>query len=158
MYTAVRNENYFRINSDISSTCLCLLSFGWNKIRFIFCWLQKVLSLMTSSNGNILYASCSSWWESTYRSPVGSPNKDQWRGALMFYLICTWTNEIDAGDLRRHRSHNDVIVMNKIILTCYHHIWWPCPMPFAPHWSHPLNFETVIKWPPFNRRHFQINF
>ena len=26
-----------------------------------------------------------------YRSPVNSPRKGQWRGALMFYLICTRT-------------------------------------------------------------------
>ena len=27
-----------------------------------------------------------------HRSPVNSPHKGQWRGALMFSLICTWTN------------------------------------------------------------------
>ena len=26
-----------------------------------------------------------------HRSPVNSPYKGQWRGALMFYLICVWT-------------------------------------------------------------------
>ena len=26
------------------------------------------------------------------RSPANSPHKSQWHGALMFYLICTWTN------------------------------------------------------------------
>ena len=50
-----------------------------------------------------------------HRSPVNSPNKGQWRGALMFSLICAringWVNNGEAGDLRRHRSHNDVIVM-----------------------------------------------
>ena len=47
--------------------------------------------------------------------PVNSPHKGQWRGALMFSLICArindWVNNRDAGDLRRHRGHNDVIVM-----------------------------------------------
>ena len=38
-----------------------------------------------------------------------SPHKHQWRGALMFSLICTWTNNRYAGDLRHH--HYDVIVM-----------------------------------------------
>ena len=28
-----------------------------------------------------------------HRSPVNSPHKDQWRGALMFSLICAWTND-----------------------------------------------------------------
>ena len=48
-------------------------------------------------------------------SPVGSPHKGQWRGALMFCLICAWingwVNNREAGDLRRHRSHYDVTVM-----------------------------------------------
>ena len=42
--------------------------------------------------------------------------KGQWRRALMFSLICSWTNSWtnneDAGDLRRHRAHYDVTVMN----------------------------------------------
>ena len=50
-----------------------------------------------------------------HRSPVKSPHKGQWRGALMFSLICTrtngWVNNREAGDLRRHRAHYDVIVM-----------------------------------------------
>ena len=50
-----------------------------------------------------------------HRSPVNSPHKGQWRGALMFSLICAWINDWvnnrEAGDLRRHRAHCDVIVM-----------------------------------------------
>ena len=48
--------------------------------------------------------------------PVNSPHKGQWRGALMFTLICArindWVNNREAGDLRRHLDHYDVIVMN----------------------------------------------
>ena len=51
-----------------------------------------------------------------HRSPVNSPHKGQWRGALMFTLICTringWVNNCEAGDLRCNRAHHDVIVMN----------------------------------------------
>ena len=51
-----------------------------------------------------------------HQSPVNSPHKGQWRGALMFPLICVWTNTWanngDAGDLRRYRAHHYVIVMN----------------------------------------------
>ena len=47
-------------------------------------------------------------------SPVNSPHKGQWRGALMFSLICVWINDWvnnrEAGDLRRYRAHYDVIV------------------------------------------------
>ena len=50
-----------------------------------------------------------------HRSPVTSPQKGQWRGALMFSLICVWINDWvnnrQAGDLRRYRLHYDVIVM-----------------------------------------------
>ena len=53
------------------------------------------------------------------RSPVNSPHKGQWRGALMFSLICAWTNgwitDWDAGDARRHRAHFDVTVMGNDI-------------------------------------------
>ena len=51
-----------------------------------------------------------------HRSPMNSPHKGQWRGALMFTLICAringWVNNREAGDLRRKRAHYDVIVMN----------------------------------------------
>ena len=50
-----------------------------------------------------------------HRSPVNSPHKGQWRGALMFSLIYAringWVNNREAGDLRRHQAHCDVIVM-----------------------------------------------
>ena len=54
-----------------------------------------------------------------HRSPVNSPHKGQWRGALMFTLICAWingwVNNGEAGDLRRYRAHYDVIVMQSCI-------------------------------------------
>ena len=50
-----------------------------------------------------------------HRSSVDSPHKGQWRGALMFSLICArtngWANNRDAGDVRLHRTHYDVTVM-----------------------------------------------
>ena len=50
-----------------------------------------------------------------HRSPVNSPHKGQWRGALIFSLICSWingwVNNGEAGDLRRHHAHYDVIVI-----------------------------------------------
>ena len=63
---------------------------------------------MTSSNGNIFRVTghlCHRW----------IPRKGQWRGALMFSLICAWingwVNNGMAGDSRCHRAHCDVIVM-----------------------------------------------
>ena len=48
--------------------------------------------------------------------PVNFPHKGQWRGALLFALICAWingwVNNREAGDLRCYRAHYDVIVIN----------------------------------------------
>ena len=50
-------------------------------------------------------------------SPVTGefPHKGKWRGALMFSFICVWVNgwinNSEAGVLRRHPAHYDVIVM-----------------------------------------------
>ena len=55
-----------------------------------------------------------------HRSPVISPHKSQRRGALIFF-ICAWTNcwvnNRDASNLRRHRAHYNVTVMNKLLKT-----------------------------------------
>ena len=52
--------------------------------------------------------------------PVNSPHKGQWRGALMFSLICAringWVNDREASDLIRHHAHYNVTVME----------WKPC--------------------------------
>ena len=52
-----------------------------------------------------------------HRSPVNSPHKGQWRGALMFSFIYAWIHgwvkNREDGSLRRHRAHHDVIVMLK---------------------------------------------
>ena len=65
-----------------------------------------------------------------HRSPANSPHKGQWRGALMFSLICAWingwVNNGEAGDLRRHRAHYDAIVMNNPDLHC-----WPLDLRFT---------------------------
>ena len=52
---------------------------------------------------------------SIHQSPVNSPHKSQWRGSLMFSLICVRINggikNHEAGDLERHRAHYNVFVM-----------------------------------------------
>ena len=67
------------------------------------------------------------------QSPVNSPHKGQWRGALIFSLICVWingwVNNREAGDLRRHRAHYDVVVMltsnRHLGCLCRHFGWRP---------------------------------
>ena len=69
---------------------------------------------------------------SIHRSPVNSvnyPHKGQWRGALMFSLICTringWVNNGEAGDLRCYHAHYDITVMPPFaiamlyVISCY---------------------------------------
>ena len=58
------------------------------------------------------------YWPSVWgipRSPVNSPHKGQWQEALMLSLIYPWingwVNNREAGDLRCHGTHYDVIVM-----------------------------------------------
>ena len=56
-----------------------------------------------------------------HRSPMDSPRKGQWRGAVMFSVICAWTNgwakDRDAGGLRRHRVPYDVSVMLRWLIS-----------------------------------------
>ena len=82
----------------------------------LFCWPHEAI--------------CNAWWRhqmetfprywpfvrGIHRStPVNSLHKGQWRRALMFSLICAWingsVNNREADDLRRHRAHYDVYVM-----------------------------------------------
>ena len=55
-----------------------------------------------------------------HRSPVNSPHKGRWHGALMFPLICVWINvwvsNSEAGDLGRYQAHYDVTVMYGVIM------------------------------------------
>ena len=73
-----------------------------------------MITIMTSSNGNIVHVT-GPFVQGIHRASVNSPHKGQCRVALMFSLICTWingwVNNREAGDLRRHRSHYDFIVM-----------------------------------------------
>ena len=119
-----------------------------------------------------------------HRFPVNSPHKGQWRGALMFSLICAringWVNNGGAGDLRRYRAHYDVIVMHVVagidwwrINGCYSLTLLPNPHPLPPHpppTTHPppLNgplrgtiiSEILIKIQTFSftKIHLQLSF
>ena len=54
-----------------------------------------------------------------HRSAVNSSHKGQWRGSMMFFVDSSvysgaeyYLNNLEACDLRRHRAHDDVIVMS----------------------------------------------
>ena len=77
-----------------------------------------------------------------HRSPVNSPHTGQWRGTLMFSLISGWINgwvdNREAGDLRRHRGHYDVIVMSKC------------------NYSHGISHDNVLSWKPTGLKSWNI--
>ena len=62
-------------------------------------------------------------------SLVDSPYKGQWSRALMFSLVCAWingwVNSHEAGDLRRHHTHYDIIVMTNGKLWLIQVMVWP---------------------------------
>ena len=90
-------------------------------VLYIIRYLSSHKSL-ASGDPRIFYDDVIKWkhpprdW-SFVRSPLNSSHKGQWRGASMFSLICVginaWVNNREAGDLRRHRAHYDVIVMSQ---------------------------------------------
>ena len=79
----------------------------------IFC-----VSMMTSSNGNIFRVTGPLCGEFTgHRSPVNSSHKGQWRGALMFCLICALIKRLSKQSWgwwfeTPTRAHYDVIIMS----------------------------------------------
>ena len=102
-------------SSDDAMRCYICLSYHWFKQLFITLSHDDVIKWKHFP----LYWSFGKW--KIHRSPVDSPHKDQWCGALMFSLIwaCTngWANNRYAGDLRRHRAHYGVTVMST---PCYY--------------------------------------
>ena len=88
--------------------------------------------MITSSNGNIFRVAGHLHGEFTGHRWIPRTKASDWRGALLFSLICAWmngwVNNREAGDLRRHRAHYDVIVMDG---ACQHPECW-C----AGNWRH----------------------
>ena len=91
-----------------------------------------VIILCYPHNGVIKWKHFPRYWpfvRGFHRSPVNFPHKGQRRGAYMFLFICAWTNawvnNRDAGDLRHHRTHYDVIVMGRLVSSIY---WYYLPI------------------------------
>ena len=88
--------------------------------RYGFLWFRIIFvdQMMSFHDDVIKWKHFPRYWpfvRGIHRSLVNSPHKSQWRGALMFSLICAWingwVNNREAGDLRRHRAHNGITVM-----------------------------------------------
>ena len=95
----------FRVFSNIH--CLTLIYVFWVEI---------------SHGGVIKWKHFPRYWPfvwGIHRSPVNSPHKGQWRGALMFSLVCAWINgwinNHEAADLRRPRP-----IMTSLWYTQFH--------------------------------------
>ena len=86
-------------------------------IYFLFSWWRHQME--TCSTSLAFVRGIDLWLQGFHRSPVKSPHTDQWLGALIPSLICAWTNgwvnNQDAGDLRRHRAHYDVMYCGPVI-------------------------------------------
>ena len=70
-----------------------------------------------------------------HRSPVNSPQKGQWRGALIVRPLCfdlrlnkRLSKQSWCWWLRRHRAHHDVIVMPKLFITVSASVLAPNPL------------------------------
>ena len=88
----------------------------------------------------------SPWWRHQMGNifRVTGPLCGEFNGALMFFLIWinAWVNNHEAGDLRRHPAHYDVIVM------LFFFLHYDCDvMPwkrFLHHW--PFVWESIGHW------------
>ena len=96
---------------------VCSLGSDWALVQ-ILAWRRTGDKPLLEHHDFIKWKHFPRYWpfvRGIHRSPVNSPHKSQWRGALKFSLICVWingwVNNRDAGDLRRYRAHYDVTVM-----------------------------------------------
>ena len=113
------NQSWYDVNGGLVKSIRV-----WVIISHNFTWIKSLIHAIGEATKGYEHDDVIKWkhfpryWpfvRGIHRSPVNSPHKGQWRGALMFTLICAringWVNNREAGDLRRYRAHYDVIVM-----------------------------------------------
>ena len=111
-------------------------------------------SLCTSHDDVIKWKHFPRYWPfvwGIHRSSVNSPHKGQWRGALMFPLICVWkngwANSRDTGDLRRHRAHYNVSVRDPLSNSFEWHLGYFCRFkkwPVFHLWNYNVEWNTMF--------------
>ena len=121
-----RGRNELQRNLNVNTWSFCQKSVFENvvcKLSLILLRPQLVtwLSKLTVHDDVIKWKHFPRYWpfvRGIHRLPVNSPHKGQWRGALLFSLVCACINGAvntrKAGDVRRHRIHYDVSVMQKL--------------------------------------------
>ena len=121
-------KQIFHEHSGFSVWCISLLAY-MSQMGWFVCWNKE------NKEKRVTWT----WWRhemETFlrywpfvrgicRTLVNFPCKGQWRGALMFSLTCTWINDwvnnSEAGDLRCHCTHYDIIVMDlSYFIACWH--------------------------------------
>ena len=104
--------------SLLTSTCSIILQLFFHYYRAAQHSLTFYMSINVEHDDVIKWNHFPRYWPfvgGIHRSPVNSSHKSQWRGALMFPLICAWingwANNREVGDMRRRRTHYYVTVM-----------------------------------------------
>ena len=124
----------------------------WNVIRIIILTLMwEVLESLAVHGDVIKWKHFPRYWpfvRGIHRSPVNTPHRGQWRGAVIFSGICAWINGWvnigETGDLRHHRVNYDVTVMD--ILSRYAWMFICCwhDRLFAKTISHSKNDSVIL--------------
>ena len=139
--------------SQLPETEISVYLVNWlgesSRVRYSEIFEYLFAHMMTSSNGNIFHVT-GPLRGAIHRSPLNSPLKGQWRGALMLSLICAWihgwANNGEAGDLRRYRVLDNVTVVS----TPHPHPPPPNPLPHPqPTQPHPHPHPSLslpLKW------------
>ena len=117
MWLSNRQQTITWSNDNFVHQCVCVIfsMSQWLRMKLY----KAVCFNYTKHHDDVIkWKHFPSYWPfvwGIHRSPVNSPHKGQWHGALMFSLICAWIsaciNNREAGDLRCHRAHYDVNVM-----------------------------------------------
>ena len=135
-FICVSTEIWLSITHRGRTTHVCVTELGHNLFRYWFasclaashylnqCWPGWRMHICIAPLLCRCHADVIKWkrfpryWpfvRGIHRSSVNFRHKGQWRGALMFSLICAWTNgwanNRDPGDLRCHHVHYNATVM-----------------------------------------------
>ena len=138
----INTFSFTKMHLKISSVKWPLFRLGLNVLRTTRCWAIFSSSPRENSLSHypwaphddvIKWKHFPNYWpfvRGIHRSPVNSPQQRPVTRNFDFSLICTWTNEWvnnrHAGDLRRHRAHYNVTVMEHIVQFSFTVMSWAC--------------------------------
>ena len=110
--------NVYRGNLDLDMMGCTLVSITYNVSRVTFPRLTRntrtLHHMMTSTNGNIFRVTgplCGEFTGHRWIPRTTASDAELWYFLWSAHWINGWVNNREAGDLRRHRAHYDVIVI-----------------------------------------------